>query len=209
MSIFRTLAVAAPLTLAFATVVFGPNPFNDKEEIAKARKELDARYAQFYKGVYESDLEQVETVLGTSFWIQYAEYGRDEAEESDDISDFLTAVSEGGAPYVIQKAFTNDSAKSTRKVTSFTAGRTVALQTTLESHQLKFVDEHGAYGEKGKEHTLEMVVSWTDMWGYEINDDVDDEKPNWYLTYRECSGAEVKVDGKPIPPDEELLARLK
>lgn len=203
MSILRNLIVVAPIALALVAAQSGPKPFDEKSEVAQARKEIDARYVVLNKALWEADTATLEDLLGDSFWVQYAEYGREDSDDADDLSDFLSAVEEGSAPYAIQKSFSDSSTKIDRKVTSFTVGRTIALESLTETHVQKFKDTEGAYGEAGKERTMEVKVTWTDMWGYEVRDGAEDEKPNWYLTYRECTGAEIKVDGKPIGRDDD------
>lgn len=208
MKISHSIPIATSLLSLALVAAVQLKPFDEKTEVAAARKAIESRYSVLTDAIYNSDVEKADTIIHEYFTMLPMLDDEIDDENTEDEGEYLSAIEEGQAILSIQKVNVPEDAKLERKITSFVAGRRLATAVYSETMKSEFEDTEGEYGAKGKMHKFETVSIFHDQWYKGISDD-DSEEIEWYLYDREATSILFKLDGKPFQPaDDGQLARL-
>ncbi|MBX3113792.1 MAG: hypothetical protein KF836_04430 [Fimbriimonadaceae bacterium] len=198
MKISSSISIFASLLSLAAVATIQLKPFDEKTEVAAARKAIESRYSVLTEAIYNSDVEKADPIIHEYFTMLPMLDGEIDDDSTEDEGDYLSAIEEGQAILSIQKVNVPEGAKLERKITSFIAGRRLATAVYSETMKSEFEDTEGEYGAKGKMHKLETVSVFHDQWYKGISD--DSEEIEWYLYDREATSILFKLDGKPFEP---------
>ncbi len=154
------------------------------------RQVLEAAHGEYNRGVLENDMAQV-----LAF---YEKWAAPDFEERDNPRGHATnreqmlalmaqAVASGnpGGSMTVLEATTGIAELSVE------GGRAIAVTTNKYRYQQ--MDTHGWYGVKDKEHEVEMVGRWRQMW---VKTD-----GGWRLQVNQLLSTETHIDGVPFVPE--------